>query len=158
MLINSGEEFLNGILAFFLAFKSGGGTATNDGDVITREFILAEQVANFHLNEIEQLFVINEVALVHVNNDRRNTNLTGEEDVLASLRHGTGVGCHHQDRTVHLGGTGDHVLHVIGVSVVAGFAGILNVRSGDGHRLGFVTHGTTLGDIRIRNGRSQVTA
>jgi hypothetical protein len=39
----------------------------------------------------------------------------GEQEVFACLRHGT-FGCgDHEDRSVHLGGAGDHVLDVIRV-------------------------------------------
>ncbi len=36
--------------------------------------------------------------------------------MLASLRHRTVVRADHQDRTVHLGGAGDHVLDIVGVA------------------------------------------
>src|SRR5690606_5472875 len=47
------------------------------------------------------------------------------------------------DGAVHLGRTGDHVFHVVGVagavnvSVVTGFGVVFNVRSGDGDTTGF---------------------
>src|SRR3954454_6590963 len=40
----------------------------------------------------------------------------GEQHVLAGLRHRAVGGGDHEDRTVHLGGTGDHVLDVVGVT------------------------------------------
>jgi hypothetical protein len=36
--------------------------------------------------------------------------------VLARLRHRAVRRVHHQDRAVHLGGPGDHVLHIVGVA------------------------------------------
>ena len=60
-----------------------------------------------------------------------------------------------QDRTVHLGGTGDHVLDEVGVAravdvgVVTVDGLVLDVRGSDGHGLGGVTDGTTLGDFRV---------
>jgi hypothetical protein len=37
--------------------------ATDDGDVVARELVLAEQLADFHLDELEQLLVVDEVDL-----------------------------------------------------------------------------------------------
>jgi hypothetical protein len=51
-----------------------------------------------------------------------HTDLTRQQNVLARLRHRTIGGGDHQDRTVHLRRTGDHVLHVVGV------AGAVDVR------------------------------
>ena len=45
-----------------------------------------------------------------------HTDLTGEQDVLTGLGHGAVGGGDHDDRAVHLGGTGDHVLDVVGVT------------------------------------------
>src|SRR5690606_11832807 len=65
-------------------------------------------------------------------------NLTGQQDVLASLGHGAVSGRHNQDGAVHLGGTGDHVLDVVGVAravdvrIVASFGFVLDVRRADG--------------------------
>src|ERR1041384_1175931 len=52
----------------------------------------------------------------------RHAYLPRQKDVLACLRHRPVCSCHHQDRTVHLRRTRDHVLHVVGVS------GTVNVR------------------------------
>jgi hypothetical protein len=84
------------------------------------------------------------VALVQEHDDRRNADLTGEQDVLAGLRH-RAVSRHDQDRAVHLGSAGDHVLHIVGVAgavdvrVVAVRGLILDVsrRDGDAARLLF---------------------
>ena len=54
--------------------------------------------------------------LVHEHDDRRNADLAGEQDVLAGLRHRAVGGRHDEDRAVHLGGAGDHVLHIVGVA------------------------------------------
>ena len=42
--------------------------------------------------------------------------LTGEQDVLAGLGHDAVGGGDHEDRAVHLRGTGDHVLHIVSVA------------------------------------------
>ncbi len=46
----------------------------------------------------------------------RQVHLAGQQDVLAGLRHGAVGSRANQDRAVHLGSTGDHVLHVVGVT------------------------------------------
>ena len=46
----------------------------------------------------------------------RNVHLTSQKDVLPSLRHRTVSRRNHQDRTVHLRRTRDHVLHVVRVT------------------------------------------
>ena len=111
---------------------------THDRDVITREVVFAEKLADLHLDEIEKLFVIDHVDFVEENDEGRHTDLTGEKDVLAGLGHRTIGGGNDQDTTVHLGGASDHVLHVVGVagaihvSIVAGVGLILDVGGRDG--------------------------
>src|SRR5690606_11329827 len=73
-------------------------------------------VTNFHLDQFQQLGVVNHVGLVQEHDDVRNAYLTGQQDVLTGLRHRTIGGRANQDRAVHLRSTGDHVLHVVGVT------------------------------------------
>ena len=53
------------------------------------KLVLAEQLAHFQLDELEQFGVVDHVALVHVHDDVRHTDLAGQQDVLAGLRHRT---------------------------------------------------------------------
>ena len=98
-----------------------------------QEVILVEEVTDVHLNELEELFVVNLVALVHVYNDVRNANLTSEKDVLTCLRHRAVRSRNNEDSTVHLSSTSDHVLDVVSVaravnvSIVTSCCLILNV-------------------------------
>jgi hypothetical protein len=92
------------------------GRALGDRNVVAREVVRAEQLAHFHLDQFQQLFVVDQVDLVHVDDQGRHADLTGQQDVLAGLRHRAVGGRNHQDRAVHLGGAGDHVLHVVGVA------------------------------------------
>ena len=98
------------------------GATLHDGNLVTREIILRQQIAHFHVHEIEQLGVINHVALVQKHDNRRNTHLTGEQDVLTRLRHRPVGRGNHENRAIHLRGTGDHVFDVVGV------AGAIHVR------------------------------
>src|SRR5690606_22579154 len=83
----------------------------DDRDFIAREVVRRKEFANFHFNEVEQFRVVNQVNLVHEHNKRRHTYLTSEQNVFAGLRHRTISSCNHQDGTVHLSRSGNHVLH-----------------------------------------------
>ena len=45
-----------------------------------------------------------------------HANLAGQQNVLAGLRHRTIRRTNHEDRSVHLGRAGNHVLHVVGMA------------------------------------------
>src|SRR5690606_2911437 len=80
----------------------------------------------------------NHVGLVQEHDDIGYAYLTGQQDVLAGLRHRAVSSGADQDSAAHLSSTGDHVLHVVGVTgavnvrVVTGRGIILNVGSVDG--------------------------
>ena len=114
-----------------------GGTL-GDRNVVAGEIVLAEKLADFHLDEFEQFRIVDEVDLVQVNDQRGHADLAGEQDVLASLRHRAVGGGHDQDRAVHLRRAGDHVLHIVGV------AGAVDVR--------VMAVGGLIFDVRGRNG------
>ena len=80
------------------------------------ELLGGQQLADLQLDELEQLLVVDRVGLVQRDQDVGHADLAGEQHVLAGLRHRAVGGGDHQDRTVHLGGTGDHVLDVVGVT------------------------------------------
>ena len=107
------------------------------GDVVARELVLGEELAHLHLDELEQLRVVDHVRLVEGDDDRRHLDLAGEQDVLARLRHRAVGRRDHEDRAVHLGGARDHVLDVVGVPravdvrVVAVVRLVLDVRRVD---------------------------
>ncbi len=107
------DDLLFPLSVAFQRFQRG---TTNYRQVITREVVLGQQFTNFHLNQFEQLFVINHVTLVHEHDHVRDTNLTTQQDVLTSLRHRAVSRCYYQDRAVHLGSTSDHVFNVVGVT------------------------------------------
>ena len=97
-----------------------------------------QQLADFHLDQLEDFLVVDQIDLVHEHDHRRHADLAREQDVLAGLRHRAVGGRHDQDRAVHLRGAGDHVLHIIGVAraidvrIVARGGLILDVRGRDG--------------------------
>jgi hypothetical protein len=116
----------------------------DDRNVVAREVVGRQQLAHFHLDELEQLFVVDLVNLVQEHHKRRHANLTGKQDVLAGLRHRAVGSRNNQDRAVHLGSTGDHVLHVVGVagavdvSVVTVLRLVLDVRGRNGDAAGLL--------------------
>ncbi len=88
----------------------------HDRDVVTREVVLGEELAHLHLDELEQLGVVDHVGLVQRDDDVRDLDLLREQDVLAGLRHGTVGSRYDENRAVHLGSARDHVLDVVGVA------------------------------------------
>src|SRR5690606_37425375 len=105
---------------------------------VAGEIVGAQQSAHFHFHQFQQLFVVNHVGLVQEHDDVGYAYLTGQQDMLAGLRHRAVSSGADQDSAVHLGSTGDHVLHVVGVTgavnvrVATGRGIILNVGSVDG--------------------------
>jgi hypothetical protein len=86
------------------------------GSVLRRTPGRRQQLANLELDELKHLLVVDRVGLVQRDQDVGHPDLTGEQHVLAGLRHRAVGGGNHQDRAVHLGGTGDHVLDVVRVA------------------------------------------
>ena len=117
--VDEGEDLL---FAFGVAVQALEGRTLDDGDGVARELVLGEQVTHFHLDEVEQFGIIHHVALVQEHDERGHADLTGEQDVLTGLGHGAVRRRDDEDAAVHLRGTGDHVLDIIGV------AGAVDVR------------------------------
>ena len=129
------------------------GRAADHGRVVTVVVVLGKELADFHLDEVEHLGVLDEVALVEEDDDLRHADLTGEKDVLARLGHRAVDGGDDEDGAVHLGRAGNHVLHVVGVSgavdvrVVTVLRRVLDVGGGDRENLGRVAAASGLGRL-----------
>ena len=114
------------------------GTLNNRG-VIARELVLVQQLTDFHVYQLEQLLIINHIALVHEYYDIRYAYLTGKQDVLLRLSHNTIGSSYNQDSAVHLSSTSDHVLYIVSmtravnVSIMSLAGLILNVSGRDGN-------------------------
>ena len=110
----------------------------HDRKVVARELVLGEQLADLELDELQDLLVVHHVGLVQGDDDVGDADLAGQEHVLLGLRHRAVGGGDHQDRAVHLRGTGDHVLDVVRVTgavdvgVVTRLGLVLDVRDRDG--------------------------
>ncbi len=132
------HELDDGVNPLLLAVEGAKRGATDDGEVVSGEVILGEEVAGLHLDEVDELLVVNHVALVEVDDDVGHADLTGEKDVLAGLSHGAVGGGDDEDGAVHLSRAGNHVLDVVSVtgavdvSVVALPSLVLDVGNVDG--------------------------
>ena len=115
--VQRGGQLHDGLLAelALVTFHGELGAAVDDGGGVAGEFVLVEQLAHFHFDELEQFGVVDHVALVHEHDDVGHADLARQQDVFAGLRHGAVSSRDDQDRAVHLGRAGDHVLDVVGV-------------------------------------------
>ena len=98
-----------------VAFQRLSAEPVHDRGVVAGELVLLQQLAHFHLDQLQQLGVVDHVRLVQVDHNVRHADLARQQDVLARLRHRAVRGRAHQDRAVHLRRTGDHVLDVVRV-------------------------------------------
>ena len=103
-------------LARRVAFQRLDRRTHDDRGVVAGELVLVEKLAHFKLHQLNQLGVIDHVGFVQEDHNGGHADLTGEQDVLAGLGHGAVGSANHEDRAVHLGRAGDHVLDVVGVS------------------------------------------
>ncbi|EGJ75317.1 putative elongation factor Tu [Streptomyces sp. Tu6071] len=137
-LVHGLHEVENGLAPLGVALERLERRDLDDREVVARELVLGEQLADLELDELQDLLVVHHVGLVEGDNDVGDADLAGQEDVLLRLRHRTVGRGDHEDRAVHLGGTGDHVLDVVRVTravdvrVVARLGLVLDVRDGDG--------------------------
>ena len=65
----------------------GSAAPLDDLRVVAVELVLVEELADFHLDQLEHLRVFDRVALVQNDDDVLETDLASEQHVLARLRH-----------------------------------------------------------------------
>ena len=119
--VNSFHELPDAVILGGVGIGGLGGQSVQSGTlddrcVVAGEVVLVEQLTDFHLNELEELGVVNLVALVQENKNVGNVNLTGEQQVLTGLSHRAVGSGDDEDAAVHLSGAGDHVLDIVGVA------------------------------------------
>src|SRR5881398_1461746 len=133
VIVNGFDEGENLFFGVGVAIKCLEGAAFNNRDFISRKFVLRQEIAHFHLNQIEKLRIIDHIDLVQEHDNRGYTNLARQQDMFARLRHGSVRGRDNKNGAIHLRRAGDHVFHVIGVagtihvSVVTFVARVLHV-------------------------------
>ena len=109
----------------------------DDGEVVAGELVVREELTDLELDELQDLLVVDHVGLVERHDDVGDADLAGQQDVLLGLGHRAVGRRDHEDRAVHLGRTGDHVLDVVRVTravdvrVVARLGLVLDVRDRD---------------------------
>ena len=136
--VNRVHELDDGVDPLLLAVESAQRGAADDGGVIAGEVILGEEVTGLHLHEVDELLIVDHIALVQKDDDVGHADLTGEQNVLTGLSHRAIGGSDNEDRAVHLGGTRDHVLDVVrvartvNVGIVALPSLVLDVGNRDG--------------------------
>lgn len=114
------------------------GGAHDDRGLIALEAVGAEELAHLHLDELQHLGVLKSIDLVDENDNLLDTDLTSQQQMLSGLRHLSIGRGNDNDRAVHVGGTSNHVLDVIGVTgtvdvgVVLQIGGVFDVGGGDG--------------------------
>ena len=140
-LIDSSHELIDLGLSnlWAAALKSAKGGTHDNWGLVTLKAVRGEKLAHLHLDELQHLWILESIDLVDEDDNLLNTDLTGEEQVLAGLWHLSVRGGDDNDGSVHVGGTSNHVLNVIGVTwavdvgVVTGVGGVLDVSGGDGN-------------------------
>ena len=75
-----------------------------------------EQLADFELDQVQQLRVVDHVHLVHEHDDVGHVHLAASRMCSRVCGIGPSAARHHENRAVHLRRARDHVLHVVGVA------------------------------------------
>src|SRR5690554_1662242 len=116
VVVSGLHEVENALNPLLVTLKGLEARDADDGSVVAVELLAGQQLANLELNELQDLFVVDHVGLVQRHHQVGDTNLAGEQHVLTGLSHRAVGSGNHEDRAVHLGSTGDHVLDVVSVA------------------------------------------
>src|SRR3989339_200105 len=114
--ISQSQDRLSPLIIDRLSIESLQSGTTDHRSVGPIVVLLGQKLADFFFHQINQFGIVHHVDFVQKDNDFWYTHLAGQEDVLTSLRHQTISGGHHDDSTIHLSGTGDHVFDVVSVT------------------------------------------
>jgi hypothetical protein len=135
--IHGFDEFHNGVFVSGVAFESLGGRTLDDWGIVAIIAVFVQEFADVHLDEFDEIR-ISEVHLVQEDDDLWHVHLVSQKHVLTSLWQRTVIRCYHENSTIDLRSTGNHVLDVVGVtwhvnvSVVTLLRFVLLVRGSDG--------------------------
>ena len=95
-------DLLNPVLVVWLIVVQCAVSGDAHDWAVAVEAVLFEQVASFLFDEIDELLVLNHIALVQSDEDLRDADLLCEQDVLTGLSHRTIVCSHNEDCAIHL--------------------------------------------------------
>ena len=149
------QQLVDRLLPLRVAVQRRQRRSADDLRVVALELVLGQELADFHLHQVQHLRVFHRVALVQEHHDVVQTHLARQQHVLARLRHHAVQRAHHQDRAVHLRRARDHVLDVVRVAraidvrVVPLRRLVLHVAHRDRHRLRLVADDAALRDVRV---------
>src|SRR5271166_5412777 len=121
-----------------LAVQRSQRRAANHRQIVARELVLGQQLAHYHLHQVNQLLILHCIALVQKHHDVGNAHLARQQHVLFRLRHRSVGRRNDENRAVHLRRARNHVLDVVRVArtihvrVVPVRRLVLHVRGGDG--------------------------
>ena len=137
IVVNSIHQLLDASILGSVGILGLGNQSIQSGTLDDRSFLVevvgGQGLTDFHLNQLQQLSVVNLIALVQEHNDSGHADLTSQQQVLLGLSHGAVGSSDNQDSAVHLSSTGDHVLDIVSmtravnVSIVTLVGLILNV-------------------------------
>lgn len=82
----------------------------HDGSVFPIVAELCEQLSDLQLHQVQHLLVLDGIGFVHEHHDVLHADLPRQQEVLTGLRHLTIGRGHHQDATIKLSRSSDHVL------------------------------------------------
>src|SRR5262249_698240 len=131
------------------------GIATDKGDLLPTEAVLRQEFTSFQLDQVNQLRVVHEVALVDEYDQFRDTHLAGQKDMFPVPRHRAVRRGEQKNGPIHFGGPGYHVLDVIGMSgtidvgIVPPFRFVLDVAGDDRDCLVLVTYRAAPGNVLV---------
>src|SRR5215813_8584229 len=110
------HQLIYRLLPLVLSVQRSKRASPHDRDVVSWKSIARQQLSHFQLHQVQQLRIVHRVYLVHEHHHRRHSHLSGQQYVLSGLRHRPVCRRHHQDRSVHLRRSSNHVLDVVRVS------------------------------------------
>ena len=132
------------IVGITLGFQSLECADPDNGNVFAGEVVVAKELSNLQLHQLQQFRIVHGVHLVQRHDDAGHVDLPRQQYVLPSLGHRAVRGAHHQNGAIHLRRARDHVLDVVGVAgavhvrVVTVRGLILHVGNGDRDTPGFL--------------------
>ncbi len=88
-LVHRIHQRVNLLLPLLFAIQRAQGRQPNHRHIVARKLIGLQQLAHFEFNQIQQLGIVDRIALIQRDHDIRHADLTSQEHVLARLRHRT---------------------------------------------------------------------